>query len=345
MLQVTSLRWTYPTLQQPAQHCTVGPKARCQASLTSTPEPWQCMLCAAVLACLPVATDCSGCNVEDLATYGIQVRSSDTAPRYNLVQVAYRECQSLQPHRLRFPVSLPRAHSAPCSLAYVPLIVCSTQVSSPVAGLHSLSLTGSSLSRLPEAISCITSLGKLQIQDCHSLICLPEGMSSLRSLTCLELNRCFQLASLSGCMTGLTSLADLQIKYCHTLTQLPEGIGQLRSLARLRLHGCSQLSSLPVSISGLRRLRQLEVAQCPRLRCLPEGISGLPRLNTLTLVSCHQLASLGDCVSGWTRRRAARRSACLTVDDCPRLAHQREEGGGFRIPTVRVAGLGMLAAL
>ncbi|KAJ6854522.1 disease resistance protein RUN1-like [Populus alba x Populus x berolinensis] len=101
-------------------------------------------------------------------------------------------------------------------------------------------------------------LDKLKILDLsHSrhLIKTPDLHSS--SLEKLILKSCSSLVEVHQSIENLTSLVFLNMEGCWRLKNLPESIGNLKSLETLNISGCSQLEKLPKRMGNMETLTQL----------------------------------------------------------------------------------------
>ncbi|KAL3565042.1 hypothetical protein D5086_033088, partial [Populus alba] len=101
-------------------------------------------------------------------------------------------------------------------------------------------------------------LDKLKIIDLsHSqqLIKTPDLHSS--SLEKLILKGCSSLVEMHQSIENLTSLVFLNLEGCWRLKNLPESIGNLKSLETLNISGCSQLEKLPECMGDMESLTEL----------------------------------------------------------------------------------------
>ncbi|KAJ6858349.1 disease resistance protein RUN1-like [Populus alba x Populus x berolinensis] len=101
-------------------------------------------------------------------------------------------------------------------------------------------------------------LDKLKILDLsHSqqLIKTPDLHSS--SLEKLILKGCSSLVEMHQSIENLTSLVFLNLEGCWRLKNLPESIGNLKSLETLNISGCSQLEKLPERMGDMKSLTEL----------------------------------------------------------------------------------------
>ncbi|KAK8626935.1 hypothetical protein V6N13_134564 [Hibiscus sabdariffa] len=94
--------------------------------------------------------------------------------------------------------------------------------------LERLRIDGISLKSSSDLMDNLSSLKRLELDNCRQLESLPRG---LQNLSCLD--RCGSLVSLA--VNGLSSLSSLSIQYCGELSSLTESIQHLSSLRRLRI--------------------------------------------------------------------------------------------------------------
>jgi Leucine-rich repeat (LRR) protein len=120
--------------------------------------------------------------------------------------------------------------------------------------LHELEIwdSGYLSETLPETIGNLTSLKRLRIFKCESLMILPETIGNLTSLQ--ELDICgTSVETLPETIGNLTSLKKLTINRCEYLKTLPETIGNLTSLKKLNID--MSISSMPETIGNLTSLQ------------------------------------------------------------------------------------------
>ncbi|CDP17543.1 unnamed protein product [Coffea canephora] len=163
------------------------------------------------------------------------------------------------------------------------------------------------LTRLPvEMFESCTSLRKLNLVYCDSLVSFPLDLRRTPSLESFSLCGCLNLItemptsssslrhmSLHGmpdtkslphqlqCLTAITSLS---LKHFGAIEALPDWHGNLASLDELILFCCHELEYLP-SVDAMERLklRRLEITICPLLgrRCTPESGSEWPKISNI----------------------------------------------------------------
>ena len=131
--------------------------------------------------------------------------------------------------------------------------------------LTELNIGSTNISVLSDSIGGLTSLSKLFLHNCRSLVSLPERFGDLTSLTELDLRRCTNLVS------------------------LPERFGQCKSLKSLDLSGCSNLVSLSEGFGELESLQMLEMRDCPAGHSMPDHLQA-------------QLRKQGCTGNGWSKK-------------------------------------------
>ncbi|CAI5992291.1 unnamed protein product [Closterium sp. NIES-64] len=150
---------------------------------------------------------------------------------------------------------------------------------------------------LPADIGRLSNLHTLLVRDSLEHWHLPPSLSEITSLTRLELDECGVEELPEGVVGALCNLRQLHVSYCPPLTALPASVTCLTALEALSLAYCHNLASAPARLDGLTRLKWLEVAQCDKLTrpplVLPPSIEwlswggrrqamALPDMSTLT---------------------------------------------------------------
>ncbi|XVE91603.1 hypothetical protein REPUB_Repub01dG0024300 [Reevesia pubescens] len=154
--------------------------------------------------------------------------------------------------------------------------------------LKELVIDDTSVSLLKTAMMNATILTSFRIRNFCELTELPDGLQNLSSLERLELDECLRLVTLPvNGLQGLSSLSSLEITDCEKLASLSEGVRYLTSLQSLTIEGCPELTSLPEK--HLAVLSELDIRYCSNLMSLPQGIRSLTALKTLTIYGCPQL--------------------------------------------------------
>ncbi|XP_011011693.1 PREDICTED: TMV resistance protein N-like, partial [Populus euphratica] len=95
----------------------------------------------------------------------------------------------------------------------------------------------------------------LNLSHSQNLIKTPNLHSS--SLKKLKLKDCSSLVEVHQSIGNLKSLVLLNLKRCGSLKILPESIGNAKSLKRLNISGCSQLEKLPEHMGDMESLTEL----------------------------------------------------------------------------------------
>ncbi|GKU99318.1 hypothetical protein SLEP1_g12186 [Rubroshorea leprosula] len=215
-----------------------------------------------------------------------------------------------------FPASLRELHIWSC-----PRLETIGQSISTLTCLEELDLYGfEDLMPIP-SVNGLSSLRKLRIAYCSSVVSIPNGLSSCTALKELIISDCHNLISISEDLKALHSLVDLCIFRCENLRSIPEesfsclvcleqlGIGGFSkeleefpylksihhlnaSLQGLELHGWEKLTYLPPQIQHLTSLRELRILDFNQVEALPEWLGSLSSLQTLWIVGCANLKYL-----------------------------------------------------
>ncbi|XP_034896725.1 TMV resistance protein N-like [Populus alba] len=101
-------------------------------------------------------------------------------------------------------------------------------------------------------------LNKLKILNLsHSQLLVKTPNLHSSSLQKLRLEGCSSLVEVHQSVGNLKSLIFLNLKRCRSLKILPESIGDVKSLKRLNISGCSQLEKLPECMGDMESLTEL----------------------------------------------------------------------------------------
>ncbi|CDP17555.1 unnamed protein product [Coffea canephora] len=163
------------------------------------------------------------------------------------------------------------------------------------------------LTTLPvEMFESCTSLRKLKLSDCPSLVSFPLDLRQTPSLERFILQECpnsiaemptssssLRHVSLHGMpdtkslphqLQDLTTITSLSLFGFGAIEALPDWLGNLASLDELILFACEKLEYLP-SVDAMERLklRRLEIGNCPLLteRCTPQSGSEWPKVSNI----------------------------------------------------------------
>ncbi|MQM09105.1 hypothetical protein Taro_041974 [Colocasia esculenta] len=117
-------------------------------------------------------------------------------------------------------------------------------------------------------MSCLTSLGTLDIESCPSIETL-EAINLPSSLKNLTLKSFKVLHSLPHKLNCLSSLKAMDISSCPSLQSLPDTLSGLSSLQTLGLSDCHTLQSLPDTLNHLSALKTMSISRCPSIQWLP----------------------------------------------------------------------------
>ncbi|KAJ6858350.1 disease resistance protein RUN1-like [Populus alba x Populus x berolinensis] len=118
-----------------------------------------------------------------------------------------------------------------------------------------LDMQYSNLKELWKGKKILDKLKILNLSHSQQLIKTPDLHSS--SLEKLILKGCSSLVEMHQSIENLTSLVFLNLEGCWRLKNLPESIGNLKSLETLNISGCSQFEKLPEPMGNMKSLTEL----------------------------------------------------------------------------------------
>ncbi|KAL3720105.1 hypothetical protein ACJRO7_005008 [Eucalyptus globulus] len=142
----------------------------------------------------------------------------------------------------------------------------------------------SHLTRLPD-LSALSTLERLTIRNCPSLVEIGKSIGKLVQLNYLEIDVCNRLRELPeevGCLKALKELIVRGTILGPVGSYLPHSIGNLQCLTRLEMESIG-IGELPKSIGQLKDLERLSFSRCDELRKLPDSIGELESLRELDL--------------------------------------------------------------
>lgn len=132
------------------------------------------------------------------------------------------------------------------------------QLSAGQSEITELDLTGKKLKEFPVALTKLTSLKKLILND-NYIESIPAGIKNLVNLEELEMERC-GLKSMPDVIGLLPNLKQLNVSHNSGLV-LPEGLNNLVSLQELNISYNTGFG-LPAKLNGLKNLQELHCYQC-----------------------------------------------------------------------------------
>jgi len=118
-----------------------------------------------------------------------------------------------------------------------------------------LDMQYSNLKELWKGKKILDKLKILNLSHSQHLIKTPDLHSS--SLEKLILKGCSSLVEVHQSIENLTSIVFLNLEGCWSLKILPESIGNIKSLETLNISGCSQLEKLPERMGDMESLTEL----------------------------------------------------------------------------------------
>ncbi|KAL3564723.1 hypothetical protein D5086_032769, partial [Populus alba] len=165
------------------------------------------------------------------------------------------------------------------------------------SSLEKLILKGcSSLVEVHQSIGNLTSLDFLNLEGCCRLKYLPESIANIISLEILNISGCSQLEKLPERMGDMESLTDLLADGIENERFL-SSIGQLKYVRRLSLRGCNPAppswSLISASVSNLKRWLPTSFTEWRLVKCLKLSNGGLSD-HTTNCVDFRGLSSLEE---------------------------------------------------
>lgn len=131
----------------------------------------------------------------------------------------------------------------------------------------------------------LSSLERLKLTGCTSLVKVHQSIGNLKSLVLLRLDCCLSLKTIPESMGNLKSLRTLNVAECSQLEKLPESLGDIESLTELFTKGTA-IKQLPTSARYLKKLTKLSFGGYNYSSYLPSK-SQFPRfLSWLSPQSC-----------------------------------------------------------
>ncbi|XP_056175499.1 disease resistance protein RUN1-like isoform X2 [Syzygium oleosum] len=123
----------------------------------------------------------------------------------------------------------------------------------------------------------------LDLTDCFYLTKTTD-FSHYTSLERLILENCWSLIEVDDSLEKLKCLVYFNANRCTSLRELPEGIGQLEKLEYLYLSNCTELRKLPKSFERVASLVELDLSYTA-IKRLPDSIGNQKHLSVLKLRS------------------------------------------------------------
>ncbi|XP_057868828.2 uncharacterized protein LOC131075898 isoform X2 [Cryptomeria japonica] len=161
-------------------------------------------------------------------------------------------------------------------------------------GLKELCMSTCSIVELPESLTQLYALRKLDLHDCKYLRKLPKSFGTIINLVKLDLGYCSSLRHLPESFGQLESLEELVLSYCSALKQLPESFVCLGKLKKVTFSHCQNMQKLPDKFELLSSLEDVDLSYCKNLKLLVANFEMLSLLQLLNLRGCSKLQKLPD---------------------------------------------------
>ncbi|KAH0854375.1 LOW QUALITY PROTEIN: hypothetical protein HID58_073719, partial [Brassica napus] len=182
------------------------------------------------------------------------------------------------------------------------------------------------------------------LRGCRRLLEVPN-LSKATSLEKLNLDNCESLVDLTDSVRHLNNLGVLELSGCKKLKNLPNNIN-LRLLRTLHLEGCSSLEDFPflsenvekISLdetaieeipASIERLSSSKLCTYQKLKNLPRTIRNIDSLTTLWLSNCPNITlfpEVGDNIESLALKGTAIEEVPATIGDKSRLCYLNMSG-------------------
>ncbi|XP_034926970.1 TMV resistance protein N-like [Populus alba] len=157
-----------------------------------------------------------------------------------------------------------------------------------------LDMQYSNLRKLWKGKKIFDKLKILNLSHSQHLIKTPDLHSS--SLEKLILKGCSSLVKVHQSIKNLTGLVFLNLEGCWRLKNLPESIGNVKSLKTLNISGCSQLEKLPEHMGDMESLTELLADGIENEQFL-SSIGQLKHVRRLSLCGCRSAPPSSSLIS------------------------------------------------
>lgn len=151
-----------------------------------------------------------------------------------------------------------------------------------VVSIEHLTLSGCSITELPESLKSLTKLKFLEIRNNKDLKSIPDWIGSFGDLQTLDCAGCG--IEYIGNISNLKNLRELILDYNPKLKYLPKGIGNLTKLNKLLVTNCD-LREVYDDILNCTDLYIVDMARNKSLRKIPTGLSKLPNIVAICIDS------------------------------------------------------------
>nr|XP_027126312.1 protein SUPPRESSOR OF npr1-1, CONSTITUTIVE 1-like [Coffea arabica] len=190
------------------------------------------------------------------------------------------------------------------------------------------------LTRLPaEMFESCTSLRKLKLSDCRSLVSFPLDLRRTPSLESFKLFDCPNLiAEMPSGFGYLTSLREVKIGPFSDDSVIEfdwAGLASSSSLQHVSLNGMPDTKSLPHQLQDLTTITSLSLNDFRAIEALPDWLGNLASLEVLRLWGCKKLEYLPS-VDAMERLKLRR----LEISLCPLLAQRCTPESGSEWPKI-----------
>ncbi|KAJ6884520.1 hypothetical protein NC652_031504 [Populus alba x Populus x berolinensis] len=189
--------------------------------------------------------------------------------------------------------------------------------------LRELRLDGTAIAELSSSFHCLAGLVLLSMNSCQNLESIPNSISGLKSLKRLDVSDCLELKNIPENLGEVETLEEFDASGT-SIRQPPASIFLLKNLTVLSFNGCKRIAVnltdqvLP-SLSGLCFLEELDLRACNLGEgAVPEDIGCLSSLRILNL-SRNNFVSLPKSINQLSRLEKLALKDCVMLESLPEV--------------------------
>ncbi|XP_019083202.1 PREDICTED: disease resistance protein TAO1-like isoform X2 [Camelina sativa] len=184
--------------------------------------------------------------------------------------------------------------------------------------LVKLDMKQSKLEKLWEGNPPLGSLKEINLAGSMNLKEIPN-LSNASSLKRLELDFCESLVEIPSSIGNATNLNIMYLTACLSLVKLPFSVGKLHKLETLRMIGCSNLEAFPTNIN-LNSLSDLTVT-ASKLKRFPEISTNIRKI----VLSATEIEEVPSSIMYWSSLQKLDMHRCFSLKVFPLVPDSIEE--------------------
>ncbi|XP_010418922.1 PREDICTED: probable disease resistance protein RPP1 [Camelina sativa] len=184
--------------------------------------------------------------------------------------------------------------------------------------LVKLVMVDSKLEKLWEGDQRFGSLKDINLLYSKNLKEIPN-LSNATSLKRLNLGFCTSLVEIPSCIGNATNLEMINLAFCSSLVTLPSSIGKLDKLKKLAMVECSNLEAFPTNIN-LKSLSDLIVTSS-KLKRFPEISTNISKI----ILSATEIEKVPSSVMYLSLLRKLDMNSCKSLKEFPPVPNSIEE--------------------